>query len=210
MDVEQLKEAVRGQMPERRWQHTLGVIQSAKELAERFGADPAKAELAAVLHDLAKYWPIGEQVRVLREAPVVPGLAPDDLLPFDEALFHAPVAAHVAESRYGITDPEVLDAIRYHTTGRERMTLLDKVVCLADYIEPGRDFPGVGEMRILAQTDLEAALVAGFDSTILFLMQKGKKIFPLTVSARNGLIEEIGARLAAEGNHVQPNWPNGG
>lgn len=192
MDREQLMDAVRRQMPERRWQHTVGVMRTSVELAERFGADPAKAELAAILHDLAKYWPVEKQVQVVREAPMPPEFAADQLLAYDPALLHAPVAAHVAETAYGVDDPEVLDAIRYHTTGRERMTLLDKIICLADYIEPGRDFPGVGDMRRLARSDLDAALIAGFDSTISFLLQKGKKLFPLTVAARNGLLDERG------------------
>jgi predicted HD superfamily hydrolase involved in NAD metabolism len=191
MDREQLMDEVRRQMPERRWQHTVGVMRTSIALAERFGADPGKAELAAILHDLAKYWPVEEQVRAMREAPMPPGFGADDLLPYDAALLHAPLAAHVAESRYGVKDPEVLDAIRWHTTGRERMTLLDKVVCLADYIEPGRDFPGVERIRRLAETDLNAALVAGFDSTIAYLMEKGKKLFPLTVLARNSLLDEM-------------------
>jgi len=71
------------------------------------------------------------------------------------------------------------------------MTLLDKIVCLADYIEPGRDFPGVENIRELARSSLEKALIAGFDSTISFLLQQGKTIFPLTVVARNGLIREM-------------------
>jgi len=200
MDREQLMDEVRRQMPEKRWLHTVGVIRASVELANRFGADPAKAELAAILHDLAKYWPVEEQVRVLRRASLPPGFAADDLLPYDAALLHAPVAAFVAETEYGVDDPEVLDAIRWHTTGRERMTLLDKVVCLADYIEPGRDFPGVDRIRRLAETDLEAALVAGFDSTISFLLQKGKKLFPLTVLARNGLLDEIGRRAGWAGD----------
>jgi predicted HD superfamily hydrolase involved in NAD metabolism len=105
---------------------------------------------------------------------------------------HAEVAAFVAEQEYGINDPEVLDAIRYHTSGRVGMTLLDKIVCLADYIEPGRNFPGVDRIRELAEHNLEQALVAGFDSTITFLIEKQKVIFPLTVLARNDIVRRLG------------------
>lgn len=203
MDRARLMDEVRRQMPERRWRHTVGVMETAVRLAERFGADPAKAELAAILHDLAKHWPPEEQERALREAAPPPGLAAGDLLPYGIALLHAPVAAHVAETKYGIRDPEVLDAVRWHTTGRERMTLLDKVVCLADYIEPGRDFPGVDRLRRLAETDLDAALIAAFDSTIAYLLEKGKKLFPLTVLARNRLLDERAAR-GETGNGREP------
>jgi predicted HD superfamily hydrolase involved in NAD metabolism len=184
---EQLMEAVRAQMPERRWQHTLGVMETAVKLAKRYGADPAKADLAAILHDVCKYWPVEKQADAVRRSPELP----QDMLDYDKELWHAPAAAAVARSEYGVTDPEVLDAILYHTSGRERMTLLDKIVCLADYIEPGRDFPNVHKIRELAEHSVEKALVAGFDSTISFLLQQGKRIYPLTVLARNGLIMEL-------------------
>ncbi|GAA3407604.1 bis(5'-nucleosyl)-tetraphosphatase (symmetrical) YqeK [Paenibacillus hodogayensis] len=185
MNLERLREDTQAQMPALRWQHTLGVIDSAVELAQRFGGDVQKAELAALLHDYCKYWPIAEQ----RSEYAAAGLDPD-LLRYDPQLLHGPLAAEIVRSRYGIEDAEVLDAIRYHTSGREKMTLLDKIICLADYIEPGRDFPGVHNIRESAEHSLEGALVAGFDSTIQFLLSKGKKIYPQAVVARNALIEE--------------------
>jgi predicted HD superfamily hydrolase involved in NAD metabolism len=191
MNRERMIEETRAQMPSKRWDHTLGVISSAVELAKRFGGDAEKAELAALLHDYCKYWPIEEQRREYAEE----GLDPD-LFRYDPQLLHGPLAAEVVRKRYGIGDSEVLDAIRYHTSGRERMTLLDKIVCLADYIEPGRDFPAVHIIREIAEHSLERALVAGFDSTIRFLVEKGKKVYPLTVVARNALIDEIGGRCS--------------
>lgn len=183
---EQMIAKVRQEMPERRWQHTLGVMEESVRLAERFGADPFKAETAAILHDAAKYWPIAKQVEIVRREKLG-----EDLAAYDKALLHAPIGAWLAEHEYGVSDPAILDAIRWHTSGRERMSLLDKVVCLADYIEPGRDFPGVDRLRQTAQTDLEQALVYGFDSTIRYLCEIGKLIYPTTIAARNGLIFEI-------------------
>ena len=198
MDRDQLIASVRGQMPEKRWAHTLGVMETAVQLAERFGGDPAKAELAAILHDVAKYWPVERLEEIVRTAPMPSSFQPELVFPYDRQLLHAPVGAYVAETEYSIMDTEVLDAIRYHTTGREQMTLLDKIVCLADYMEPGRDFPGVNEIRSIAEINLEQALISGFDSTILFLVQKGKKIFPLTLLARNALIDENRRSLHAK------------
>ncbi|WP_144939329.1 bis(5'-nucleosyl)-tetraphosphatase (symmetrical) YqeK [Paenibacillus sp. 32O-W] len=186
MDRERLIDLVREQMPEQRWLHTQGVMETSVELAGRFGADPVKADLAALLHDYCKYWPIEQQKKVIEQA----GLA-DDLLQYDKPLWHAPAGAWVAEQELGINDKEILDAIRYHTSGRPGMTLLDKIVCLADYIEPGRDFPGVEQIRSLAELSLERALIAGFDSTISFLLQKGQKVYPMTIMARNSLIDEL-------------------
>lgn len=182
----QLIEIVSGQMPAKRWKHVEGVMETAVILAKRYGADAEKADLAALLHDLAKFWPIERQEAVIREN----GLNPE-LLKHDKQLMHAEVGAFISQHDYGIEDQEVLDAIRYHTSGRVGMTLLDKIVCLADYMEPGRDFPGVERIRELAEHSLEEALVAGFDSTISFLLQKRKVIFPLTVLARNDLLKEI-------------------
>ncbi|MEK5477200.1 bis(5'-nucleosyl)-tetraphosphatase (symmetrical) YqeK [Paenibacillus sp. FSL R5-0407] len=183
---EQLIEIVSGQMPAKRWKHVEGVMETAVILAERFGGDKEKADLAALLHDLAKFWPVERQEAMIRDN----GLNPE-LLEHDKQLMHAEIGAFVAQRDYGIEDPEVLNAVRYHTSGRVGMTKLDKIVCLADYIEPGREFPGVEQIRDLAEHSLEEALVAGFDSTISFLLEKGKVIFPLTVLARNGLIQEI-------------------
>lgn len=178
--------AVSSGMPAKRWKHTEGVMETSVLLCERFGADPQKGDLAALLHDLAKYWPIEEQVAVIQDNNL--NL---ELLQHDKQLLHAEVAAFVSRRDYGIEDIEVLDAIRYHTSGRIGMTLLDKIVCLADYIEPGRDFPGVDKIRELAQHNLDEALIAGFDSTISFLIEKRKVIFPLTMLARNDLIQGL-------------------
>jgi predicted HD superfamily hydrolase involved in NAD metabolism len=186
MNREHLMERTRQQMPSKRWEHTQGVMETAVRLAAKYGADPDKADLAALLHDYCKYWPVEEQIRAYREF----GL-PEDALEYDPQLLHGPLAAEVVRRELGVADTEVLDAIRWHTSGRERMTLLDKIVCLADYIEPGRDFPGVHNIREIAEYSLEKALIAGFDSTIRFLIEKGKKVYPLTLLARNALIDEV-------------------
>ncbi|WP_411553249.1 bis(5'-nucleosyl)-tetraphosphatase (symmetrical) YqeK [Paenibacillus lautus] len=183
-----LIEAVSSQMPAKRWEHTQGVMETAVILAGRFGADPVKAELAAILHDVAKYWPVQKLHQMMVEHKLS-----EELLHYDKQLWHAEVGAFVAEHEYGVTDAEVLDAIRYHTSGRIGMTLLDKVVCLADYMEPGRDFPGVNNIRELANHSLEEALAAGFDSTIGHLLSRRQIIFPLTVLARNDLIKQLEA-----------------
>jgi len=186
MDRKERMEAVRAQMPEKRWNHTLGVMETAVILADRFGADPEKADLAAILHDVAKYWPVDRMAELMRAN----GLDPE-LLEEDKELWHAPVGAFVAERDYGVRDADVLNAIRYHTSGRTGMSKLEMVVCLADYMEPGRQFPGVDRIRELAEHSLERALLAGFDSTVAFLLEKGKRILPLTVLARNDLITRM-------------------
>ncbi|MFD0588158.1 bis(5'-nucleosyl)-tetraphosphatase (symmetrical) YqeK [Paenibacillus sp. GCM10027627] len=186
MDRQQMIERVKSEMPERRWRHTEGVMATSRELAVRFGEDADRAELAAILHDVAKFWPIARQESIITDN----GLD-QDVLRYDKELWHAPVGAWVAEHEYGVSDEGVLDAIRFHTSGRLGMSKLEKIVWLADYIEPGRDFPGVDAIRKLAAENLDEAVVAGLTGTISYLLTKGLRIYPLSVEARNGLIEEI-------------------
>ncbi len=123
--------------------------------------------MAAIFHDYAKFRPKEEMKQIIvREKCLA------ELLDYNAELWHAPVGAYLAEKEAGITDPEILDAIRYHTSGRPGMTLLDKVIYVADYIEPGRHFPGVEEVRRLAETDLNEALIQAMKNTMIFLMKK--------------------------------------
>ncbi|MCF6092904.1 bis(5'-nucleosyl)-tetraphosphatase (symmetrical) YqeK [Microaerobacter geothermalis] len=185
MDNQELLVKVREQMTEHRYQHTLGVVETAKILAKRFGADPKKAELAAILHDYAKYWTDEQLIRVIVER----GL-PQELLNYNKQLWHGPVAAEVVQELFHIKDEEVITAVRYHTSGRANMSLLEKIIWLADYIEPGRHFPGVEEVREIAGQDLNQALLKALDQTIVFLIKQGQKVYPLTLLARNHLLDE--------------------
>jgi predicted HD superfamily hydrolase involved in NAD metabolism len=186
MNYEEIVAIVQRDMPVRRWSHTQGVIQTSIDLARWFGANPEKAQIAAALHDVAKYWPVEQQRMFIEsENPA------NDVLQYDKQLWHAHAGAHAANVQFGIEDPEILNAIRYHTSGRIGMSLLEKVVCLADYIEPGRDYPGVDQLRLLAKEHLELALIAGLDNTMRVLIEQGKRIYPLTLLARNDLIQSI-------------------
>jgi predicted HD superfamily hydrolase involved in NAD metabolism len=177
---------VKKQLTEHRYQHTVGVMETAIELAERYGADEKKAELAAIFHDYAKFRPKEEMKQIILEQNM-----PKDLLLYNTELWHAPVGAYLVEKEVGIKDDEILDAIRYHTSGRANMTLLEKVIYLADYIEPGRIFPGVEEVRELAKQDLNIALVKALQNTIQFLMKKNQAIYPDTFFTYNSLIMQL-------------------
>ncbi|TPG72949.1 HD domain-containing protein [Brevibacillus laterosporus] len=189
MELIQHREAlltqVRSQMHEKRYRHTLGVAEVAKELAVRFGADPIKAELAGLLHDYCKCWEISRLRDYLLRYDF-----PQDLLSGDKELWHAFVGAIVVHQELKIQDVEILQAIRYHTTGRENMSLLEKVVCLADYIEPNRNYPGLEEIRRLAKQDLNQALALALGGTICFLIEKKQRVYPLTLLAYNDLVKE--------------------
>ncbi|WML54120.1 bis(5'-nucleosyl)-tetraphosphatase (symmetrical) YqeK [Neobacillus sp. PS3-12] len=183
MEREQALKMVKIQLTEHRYQHTLGVMETAISLARKYGVDEKKAELAAIFHDYAKFRPKDE----MKEIIVSQGM-PKDLLEYNSELWHAPVGAYLAEAEAEISDKEVLDAIRFHTSGRRGMTKLEKVIYLADYIEPGRHFPGVEEVRNLAKINLEEALIKAVQNTIMFLMKRNQAIYPETFHTYNDLI----------------------
>jgi predicted HD superfamily hydrolase involved in NAD metabolism len=187
MDRDALLARVRAQMHEKRYQHTLGVAESARELAVRFGADPNKAELAGLLHDYCKCWPVDRMHDILVRHDL-----PPELLQGEKELWHAFAGAIVIQTELGVTDLDILQAVRYHTTGRVGMSLLEKVVCVADYIEPNRMYPGVDRIRELAQQDLDRALAVALGGTIQFLIEKQKTVYPLTLMAYNDLVSRKG------------------
>jgi predicted HD superfamily hydrolase involved in NAD metabolism len=190
MERQKALDLVKLQLTEHRYQHTLGVMGSAISLAEKFGADVKKAEIAAIFHDYAKFRPKDEMKEIIHSQGF-----PQDLLLFNSELWHAPVGAYLVEKEAGIRDLEVLDAIRYHTSGRPNMTMLEKVIYLADYIEPGRHFPGVEEVRELANENLEKALIKAIQNTIIFLLKKNQTIYPETFYTYNDLIQKTGGLM---------------
>jgi predicted HD superfamily hydrolase involved in NAD metabolism len=187
MNRDELLGKVKEQMTDHRFTHTLGVASTAVALAERYGADKQKAELAGILHDFCKYWDKDRMKELIEQSELIPR----DLLSYDKELWHAPVGALVVERDLHIEDAEVLNAIRFHTSGRPGMSLLERILWLADYIEPGRHFPGVEEIRELADQDLNKALVRALGNTITFLAKQQKRIYPLTVQTYNDLIQEL-------------------
>ncbi|MCM3566543.1 bis(5'-nucleosyl)-tetraphosphatase (symmetrical) YqeK [Neobacillus mesonae] len=184
MEREDALKLVKEQLTEHRYQHTLGVMETAIDLAKRYGADVKKAEIAAIFHDYAKFRPKEEMRKIIIEQGF-----PKDLLEFNAELWHAPAGAFLVETEAGITDREILEAIRYHTSGRPSMSLLEKVIYLADYIEPGRHFPGVDEVRQLAKENLDEALIKSIQNSIAFLLKKNQTIYPETFHTYNDLVK---------------------
>jgi predicted HD superfamily hydrolase involved in NAD metabolism len=186
MEREDALKLVKQQLTDHRYQHTLGVMETAIALAKQYGGDEQKAELAAIFHDYAKFRPKEE----MKEIIISQGFS-EDLLHFNSELWHAPVGTYLVEKEAGINDPEVLDAIRYHTSGRPGMTLLEKIIYLADYIEPGRHFPGVEEVREEAKSNLDQALIMAIKNTMIFLMKKNQTVYPDTFYTYNDLIRKL-------------------
>ncbi len=185
MKREEALACVQEQLTEQRYIHTVGVMETAVKLAERFGADVKKAEIAAIFHDYAKFRPKEEMKQI-----ILNGGGPLEVLDFHHELWHAPAGAALVKTEVGITDEDILSAIRFHTSGRPNMTLLEKVIYVADYIEPGRRFPGVEEVRTLAEDDLDLALIQALKNTITFLISKNQTVYPETVATYNALVND--------------------
>lgn len=184
MNIEEAEQAIRDILPEKRYVHSLGVSETAGKLAEKYGADPYKARLAGMLHDIVKYFPDDQLKRIiLRRADIS-----NDYLAYSVKLWHAPAGAAYVQENYGIDDREVLNAMAFHTTGRKSMTDLEKIIFLADYIEPGRDFPGVDEVREVAGRSLDEAVFQELQRTIIHLLNKRQRVYPETFEAYNDLV----------------------
>ena len=183
---EELAAWVRARLSPERWRHTQGVLESALSLARRWGVSEEKARVAALLHDAARE----ESPEGLLKMAGDFGIVRDKICDAEPVLYHGPLAAALARTVWRIDDPDVLHAIAYHTTGRPGMSPLEKVIFLADALEPGRQYPGVDALRDQAFVDLDGALRASLESSIVYLIQRGQLIHPDTLAARNQLVME--------------------
>ena len=185
MDIQQIETDLSNKLSKKRFIHTLGVVNSAMYLAKKYGANIEDAHLAALLHDCAKEIPLLEMRDLVADLP-----CDQDML-HSGALLHGLAGMVLANTQYGVTNPDILEAIRVHTTGKENMSKLDKIIFLADYIEPNRNFPGVNDIRLAAEQSLDAGVLCGFDMTIRHLIDSGDSIYPLTILSRNDLLRHM-------------------
>lgn len=168
----------------KRLNHSIGVSQTAEELAVHFHCDREKAKLAGLLHDVAREVPKNE----LLPRTQAFGIVVNDIEEAEPVLLHAPLGARLAQTEFGIDDAEILQAIILHTTGGKGMTILDKIIYLADVIEPGRSFKGVNQIRKVARIDLDKALLAAIDQSLDYLIKGCGVIHPATIAARNEIL----------------------
>ncbi len=160
-----------------RYQHTLGVAYTAASLAMRYGEDIERAFLAGLLHDCAKCIPNDEKYEMCDEYGIELSKAEQEI----PSLVHAKLGAYLASEKYGIDDSEIIDAIRSHTTGEPEMTMLQKIIFTADYIEPGRyEAPDLDDVRPLAFTDIDKAVCMILQDTLLYLEKRGGRVDPRT------------------------------
>ena len=162
MTVDEAKALVKSRLSEKRYKHTINVKKMAVKLAKRYGADEEKAALAALLHDSAKELPKAEMLQIFADNAIIAKNAAKRPAP----VWHGYAASVLCQTQWGVTDPEILSAIECHTTGKQNMSLLDKIIYMADMTSAERDYPGVA-----------------LEQSIAFVREKGNPLDPDTVAA---------------------------
>ena len=173
-----LREQTYPMLKPRRVAHVWGCEHEARRLAERWNCDPDLAAEAGILHDITKKLELSDQLLLSEKY----GIINDNIEIRNLKLLHSKTGAAMARDLFGVSD-EIYDAIRWHTTGRPDMSVLEKVIYLADYIEPTRDFPGVAPLREVAYADLDGAMKLGLQMSLDELQDKGVAPHPNTVNA---------------------------
>ncbi len=183
MTFEQTTAHIRGMLSDKRFAHTMGTVEEAGRLAAHWGADVDKARLAALCHDCCKELE-RDRAEALRAQFDV---ALDDFIEPRFKLWHPDMGVAYAQHVFGVIDAEVLSAIRNHSLGAPDMPLLDQLLYLADFIEPGRNYPGVMAMRLLSYNDLDEAMLMGLSFVMGDLIREYKPIHPRQLELYNQL-----------------------
>lgn len=176
--IDEITKKLHTALTPKRFKHTQGVAEEASKMANKYGCSTEKAYLAGLLHDCAKCIPTNEKLKYCKKY----GVDLDEVLKSQPDLTHSFLGAKIAERDYGIQDKDILNAIAYHTTGRAKMSTLEKIIYIADYIEPNRAYhEGLEKARELAYKDLDKAMIEILNNTIEY--NKNKVIHPLSYDA---------------------------
>ncbi len=184
MDEKQIIDKLKTMLTPHRFKHSIGVKETAIKLAETHGCNIQKAAIAGLLHDCAKDFTKHQMLQLCSEFDIVL----DNICKKEIPLIHGFLSACIAGKYFNIEDGETLQAIRYHTLAKEKMSTLEKVIYIADFIEPNRCFEGVDAIRIAAYEDLNHAVLLAIDNTIKHVIAKGNLIHPMTIAARNYIL----------------------
>lgn len=177
LDMHKMRKQLAKALDTKRYEHTLGVAYTSAALAMRYGEDIQKAEIAGLLHDCAKCLDNDKRIQICKKNNIEITEA-EQQNPF---LLHAKVGGYLANAKYKIEDEDIINAICFHTTGRPGMSLLEKIVYIADYIEPGRDHAAnLDKVRRLSFDDLDEALIQILEDVLAYLKSSKKEIDPMT------------------------------
>ncbi len=173
-------ELMKSKLQEKRFLHSLNVAKAAKELAERYGEDVERAYICGLLHDIEKNSPEEEQKEYMLRFSDIP-----EVVIKTPKLWHAPAGAAFVRDELHITDEEMISALKYHTTAKANMTMLEKIIYIADFISDERDYPGVDEVREAAFRDINEAVLIGTRFTLQDLLRQDRVINQDTIDAYN-------------------------
>lgn len=184
MNIIEMDALLKQSLKPNRYIHSVNTMNQAISLAEHYGENKDIAAVAGLLHDCAKNLKDDETLEYCEKN----GVELNEIERKQIFLMHGEVGAIIAKEKYGVEDKIILNAIRYHTTGYSEMNMMDKIIYLADYIEPGRTHSEVDHVRKLAYEDINKALVCAFNNVIKYVIMQNGLIHPYTIEARNRLL----------------------
>lgn len=184
MSVAEYKKIIKSMMSENRYNHCVNVSKEAVKLAKRYGGDEEKAAVAGILHDITKEMPKEEQLQIMLDS----GIILDDIQKNAPKLWHGISGSVYIKKHFGIEDEDILNAICYHTTGRAGMSLLEKIIFVADFTSEERTYKGVATMRKKSRKSLEDAMLYGFKFTFSDLSSRELAIHPDELACYNEIV----------------------
>ncbi|WP_172189875.1 bis(5'-nucleosyl)-tetraphosphatase (symmetrical) YqeK [Lentilactobacillus kribbianus] len=180
---DQLVQKLKETLTTSRFEHVLRVEQTAVDLAQQYGANIEKASIAGLVHDYAKQRPDDDFIAVIKQYRL-----PSELLNYGNAIWHGVVGWIFVKNELGIDDLDILHAVQYHTVGHQYMNQLAQIIYMADYIEPGRDFPGVTEAREITHQSLAEGVAYQTQQTLKYLVENRKPVYPQTIVTYNAWV----------------------
>ena len=184
MSIAEYKKIIKTMMSENRYNHCVNVSKEAVKLAKRYGGDEEKAAVAGILHDITKEMPKEEQLQIMLDS----GIILDDIQKNAPKLWHGISGSVYIKNHFAIDDEDILNAVCYHTTGRAGMSLLEKIIFVADFTSEERTYKGVATMRKKSRKSLEDAMLYGFKFTFSDLSSRELAIHPDELACYNEIV----------------------
>ncbi|MBN2261185.1 MAG: bis(5'-nucleosyl)-tetraphosphatase (symmetrical) YqeK [Clostridiales bacterium] len=185
--IEKIIDELKRILSQKRYEHSIRVFHTAVELAKIYDEDIEKTSLASLLHDYAKCFDDATLRKIIADEDIVL----DEVLSENIGLAHGLASAIIAKKTYHIEDQDILNAIQYHTYGRPNMSRLEKIVYLADYIEPDRKFAGLEDIRKVAREDLNQGVLMALNASVKYILSKNEKIYTLSLDAIEYYSDEV-------------------
>ncbi len=187
MNIDEIKNRLQRMLSQKRFSHSIHVMESSRMLAEKYGEDVGKAGLAGLIHDCAKDLDKSSAFALCKKYEIIV----DSIMQRQPEVLHGMIGAFLARDLFEVEDGDVLDAVSNHTMGCVNMDRLSSIVFIADYIEEGRSYEGLDKIRKAAESSLEEAIVAGIDNTIEHVLKTGRFLHPQIVLTRNWALEQF-------------------